>query len=495
MMLTPIQRAWLESASERRIVTVEFPAFGDLGAVYICNEGWAPLTGPLYEGRILQPWTLKRTTGSVLTGGGRTVIGTGDIEVANSDGALGWLNQDWRKRPVTIRWGDPGWLDITDHIVIHNGFVTSLKADGLSIRVILADAREELNRLFPDQRWDQTDAAGALKSLVVGKGKNIPVVPLDAGNLVFGTHSLQWDGAATAANITAVRDNGVELTLGADWTNVSTATEGRIDLDNVNGEVTVDIERGVVDGVCEMIEQLSDDLGVTFPDIDALIVYPDMGLWSMESRPASDYFDMVFQSIGGFWFPLRDSGMGFGFVEIGTHSAEYDQRRIQDGIRLDIATESVTNLKVGVRQTWVQQFQVAEIQKSPDSWQSWQFSEPYEFVVSNDALPDDDGFFPIETLLTDPAQAETLAVQWAETLSVRRWFPSATVLNAAGQHELGDTIRLAHDDIDFFAALKDENGEPIFDENFFAVERGVDVLILGLEETFPSGTTQIEGWF
>lgn len=646
MNLTATQQAWVLSNVENRILTVEFPAFENLSAQYISNEGWMPTIGPLYSARVLKPWTMTRSVGGRLTGGGRTVIGLGNIEVANADGKLGWMVQDWHKRPVVIRWGDPDWLDIDDHIVIHNGFVDSLESSGLEIIIKLSDDREALNVLWPRDRYSANttldsngvvEGLGEIKPMVHGNVINADTVLLQNAALYYGvvgdelenqftwsqdlTHAdwtpsqgtvaadqvespdgtladsltatnntcllsqngsnttvektiwalvrastgtvdvnfgigsatstaitigtdwevisftssssgitrniqilnqigsiiyiarMQWANigtvgtyARTAAyprilpDIVKVRDNGVELVEGAtnDWTE---PFPGIVQIDNVVGRITADTEAGT--GLAEdVFVRLLGDGGITKFDASSTEVMPDVdvSIWSNEERPLFEYLDAVANSVGCVWYPDRDGTLVVALLDIPqTPAFEFDERDIQGQIQSDLVTLPIDSISIGVKQSWAGQ-DADSLASSLSASDRKLLSQPEVFIVASDdatleaAEESPDEFDSISTLLRVQSEARTTGRTWLPMLSVKRELHKSLLLRGAGLIELASTIRLAHNDVDAFAGLQDEGGEFIVDENFLRIERGKDMVVLSLEETFPFGSVQVEGW-
>lgn len=649
MALTATQQSWVLSNVERRIVTVEFPAFEELAAVYIANEGWMPLIGPLYLGRILKPWTLSRSVGGQIVGGGRTVIGLGDIEAANADGELGWMEQDWHNRPVVIRWGDIDWLDIDDHIVIHNGFVDSLENTGLSIAIKLADDRQAFNVMWPRARYSAntvidsngvTDGLGEIKPMAHGNVINADTVLLQTAALFYGvnatlkenhfvfseevsdtdywvnsgctltidteigpnglpaykmestatnsfllqeitsfgttertvsqwvklinasdtitvipysgdvgsgvlltdewqrisytsTHSSAFHGLAssgentevwlvsgfqielgdtikdyartaaypiTIPDIVKVRDNGTELTEGAtnDWTE---AFPGIVQIDNVVGKITADTEAG--GGLAEdVFVRLLNDVGVINFDPASTLLFPDVevSIWSGNERPHYEYVDACVNAVGCVWYPDRDGTIFAGLLDIPqTPDFEFDQRDILGQIQSDLITLPLDSISIGIKQSWAGQ-DIDSLATALDPDEKKLLSQTEIFVVASDdadletdeASPDE--LETISTLMRVQSEGRTTGRTWQQMLSVKRELHKARLLRGAGLIDLASTIRLAHDDVDSFAGLQDENGEYIVDENFFRIERGKDMVVLSLEETFPFGSVDVEGW-
>lgn len=646
--MTPEQEAWIRSNVANRIVTVEMPAYGSLEAVYISNEGWMPESGPLYDGRILRPWTLKRSVGGALVGGGRTVIGLGTIEVANADGHLGWMDQNWHNRPVTIRWGDPSWMDIDDHIVIHKGFVDKLQSDGLSITIHLVDARERFAVVYPRARYSAntdlptgsvTDGLGEIKPMAQGNAISADTVLLQEANLYFGvahseienrfqfsqelwrdewvktnaqitqdaieapdgsmadlwestgatssiiqteatsdsltvwalvraasgtvdvtivnsdnsaaiTVSDEWQvisynskdktnddrGLAITSQIGAqlyvarmqvnsgsevkpytrtaehpitlpaivkLRDNGVELTEGSvptnDWEVVA---PGIVQLDNVTGRLTADTEAGSGKAADVFVRMLNEVGLINFDPVSTLsLPNVEVSLWSDDSKPAIDYMDQIVNSVGSVWYPDRSGTVVVEKLDIPQSPTwTFDQSDIQGYISADLVTLPIESIAVSVRQSWTEidrgtldgtTLSQGEIQLLSEQDAGVVASKEAE-LEANETAPEELETF--ETLLRLKPDARELGARWQQMLSVLRKAHRAKLLRGAGLIDLASTVRIEHDDVAAYAGLTDENGDLIVDENGYAIERGVDLVVLSLDESFPDGSVTVEGW-
>ncbi len=516
MALTATQQAWAELRSAKRVLTVELPAHNGLPAVYLGSETFTAqgtLTAT-FRGLVSNELVLRRAVGGFLLGGGAAETGVGNVEVADTKNEFAaWTLQDWSERPAIIRWGSPDWLEIGDHIRIPNAFVTSVKSEGASKIIGLRPALNFGGLLLPGRRYDGIfggESFGEPMQLMIGKVKDAPVQVINPSTLVFGVQSII--SVLTPAFIDKVKDNGVTLTFGTDYTKSILGagnTFDAIDLDNVIGTVTVDVE---VNGttakqMLATIQSVSQTIFSTYstitddsPNLDLL----DAGIFIRDELSIANVFDQIALSSGSVWYQVTGAfGDELVFWKTITIPANpvltLSQDQIQGGVSSVVATRPVDSIVLGVRTSWASSGDDAidpalppKVKRDLQKTHSFQVASINQAKVDAQEPPDD--LEPIETLLTDSTQAFNEGVRWQQLLSVERRIHSFRALTGAGRIQPADTVRVQHSELSDYSPLVDENGDAITDQNFQPIQQGVDVFVKVLEESFPSGAVQIDGW-
>lgn len=519
MALTATQQAWAELLSAKRVLTVEIPEHNGLPAVYLASETFTA-QGTLdatFRGLISNELVLRRAVGGFLLGGGAAETGVGNLEIADTDNEFAaWTLQDWKDRRAFIRWGSPDWLEIGDHILIAETVVNEVRSEATS-KVIVMSPQLDLQDVFlPSLRYDSAfggESFGEPVQLCLGSVKDAPVQLINPNTLTYGMQSLPGGSSNFFLTSVTVKDNGVTLTETTDWTS---STVGPLDdpftlldLDNVIGTVTFDAETlsgGSATDMMLLFRLLPPSTTsiidfVTTTAMDAL----DMGIFLRDVVSVASIFDQIGDSIGHVWFvsgrsPIANLEITWTQITVPADPVlTMSQDQIQGGVSSVVATRPVESIVLGVRTSWAASGDDAidpalapKVKRDLQKTHAFQVASTIQAKVDAQEPPID--LEPIETLLTDSTQAFDEGVRWQQLLSVERRIHSFRALTGAGRIQPADTIRVQHSELSDYSPLVDENGEAIVDENFQPIQQGVDVFVKVLEESFPSGAVQIDGW-
>lgn len=518
MSLTVTQQAWVNDRTARRVLTIELPASGDLDAVYLSTEPFtsngtlAVTFQPIIKGEFI----LRRAVGGLLLGGGPNETGLGRITVSDRDNRLAsWTFQDWRDRPANIRWGDPTWGDLDDHVFIQRAFVDGVEPGDGEKAIIARPAFEASRFLLPDARYNSAlggESEGEPIQIAWGRIKDAPVQLIDENNLLYGMSGIV-DNTAFLQSIT-VKDNGVTLTPTTDWTSGNQGTVPkaftRLDLDNVIGTVTFDSSSagGVEadDVLGSILNGLIAIFSVSFTQSTSTAMASlEIGKLIREPEAVADIYDDITLSTGHVWFLGGSTFIGtpnVNFVQItlpGTPVFTFSERNIRGGITSAKVSDAVESIVIGVRNSWAESGDDAidpalapKVKRDLQKTHTFQVASVNQQKVDDQEPPRD--LEPIETLLTDSTQAFEEGKRWQKLLSVERRIHSFRALAGAGQVQPMDSIQIEHVDLSDYSPLTDENGEVITDGDFVPLLSGTRALVKVLEESFPSGAVQIEAW-
>lgn len=523
-MLTDTQKRWAQSPKARRVLTVEIPATDQLQAVYLASEPFTS-SGSLdahFRGLITEEFVLRRAVGGFLLGGGSAETGIGNITVDDSRKEFSdWTTLDWHERLVTIRWGSPEWADIDDHIIVANATVNEVRASGTNKVISLLPQLDFGGVTMPARRYAGSTGGESFGELIqVGFGhiKDAPVQLIDPNTLKYGVQDsdlYKYEDLMGNSTLT-VKDNGVELREGTDWTVTTVGTFGpgsfhQIDLDNVVGTVTFDsvdamlgqTARQVINAIGLATQKLKPWIFLTQTDIELNSI--DVGIFVNKPTTVSEMFDQIALSTGSVWFSSETAQSGlpgpvFRQVKVPANPiVTFSEDEITGGVSSQIASRPIDSITIGVRNSWATSGDDAidpalapKIKRDLQKTHRFQVASIDPEKVQAQEPPLD--VEPIETLLTNPTEAFEEGVRWQKLLSVERRLHTFSAITGAGRVEPADTIRLQHSDLADYSPLVDHNGEAITGPDFQPIHEGFDLLVKTLEESFPSGAVQIEGW-
>lgn len=521
-MLTATQLAWANRKSERRLLCIVFPEHGELEPVYLSTEPFtsdgdlAVSFNPIIKGE----FTLRRAVGGLLLGGGANETGVGRITVIDRDNKLAsWSLMDWTDRPATIYWGSPLWSDLDDHVVVTTVYVESVEPGDGEREIIVRPAFEASRYLLPDARYTTAlggESTGEPIQIAWGQIKDAPVQLINDSTLKYGVSLYPESGFFDWFDSLSVKDNGVLLTPTTDWTQSDIGTTPnrfvQIDLDNVVGTITFDGVTGFSDVSASTV--LADIMDTTVNTFDISVQLTtdlggsdiDIGYFVRDPTSVAEIFDEAANSIGSAWYltggiaSTETPRIAFTQITIPGESVfTFNQDNIQGGITSTKASDAVESIVIGVRNSWAESGDDAidpaiapKIKRDLQKTHNFQVASIDAEKVDNQEPPRD--LEPIETLLTDPAQAAIEGARWQEILSVERRIHTFRALTGAGQIQPLDSVQIQHTDLSDYSELTDNNGAVITDNKYQPVLMGVRARVKVLEESFPSGSVQVDGW-
>jgi len=220
---------------------------------YFSRFGFVTSTGDspsrtLYDPRVLQPLQFDR---SILNSGriGGLTIATGEIVLANGDGALDSfaISHAFDGRTVTVKLGSTDFAT-SEFGQVFNGVMQDVVLDENRVIVNIRDRLLDLELPIQSDFYEGTggneggaDLKGKPKPIAYGKVRNVPAVLVDKTNLIYQVH----DGSVQ--DISAVYDRGVSLneTTAAPGLGEykQTSTAGTFQLGGApDGTITADVE-------------------------------------------------------------------------------------------------------------------------------------------------------------------------------------------------------------------------------------------------------------
>jgi hypothetical protein len=211
-------------------LTAAIDAAGATQTFYVADDRFAtaPTDTPAsvaFEPRLLDPGSLGRHAYSDGRTGGATRLETGEIIIANADGALdGWIGYSFDARPVTIRQGSAGAYP-GGFITLLSATADGIEANGDKIVVRLRD-RQYLfdqpvctaayagnNSLPNGLEGTADDLKGSKKPRGWGKVYNFAAPCVNTSRNIFEVGACQ--------SVNAVYEGGAVLTAGAAYTSQS----------------------------------------------------------------------------------------------------------------------------------------------------------------------------------------------------------------------------------------------------------------------------------
>ena len=248
---------------------------------------------------------------------------TGELELRNTDAQLDTLPDNYAidGRDVTVKMGGPDFA-YTDFAIIFKGTGVGWVANEDLLRLAVVDKLAELNQPIQTNFYLGTggleggsDLIGKPKPLCYGECHNVPMVQVDAANLVYQVH----DGAISS--IDAVYDRGVALTVspgGSPSPDAGeyevTASTGTVQLGSspaglITADVKGDATSTYVNSVADIIKRLLEirlswnDQNFDNPAFATLqaLNSATVGIWiSTAQRTMLSVIDELIGSVGGY---------------------------------------------------------------------------------------------------------------------------------------------------------------------------------------------------
>jgi len=322
-------------------LTAAIDAAGTLQTFYVAAGRYvtAPGDTPAHTAfldRLLDPGSLGRHAYADGRTGGATRLETGEIVIANADGALdGWINYSFDGRAVVIRSGEAGAYPASFTTLL-TGTAEGIEATFDKIVVRLRDKSWVFdkpvcgstyagnNSLPNGLEGAQQDVKGRRKPKTYGKVYNVSPPCVNTSRLIYEV------GVCNAVD--AGYDRGATLTKGADYTsqsdmetNVPAAGNfrawpagGYVRLGSQPaGQVTFDVTQGATAGnrtVAQILKQLALDAGIASgainsADVTALDTANSavVGIWVDDETSFLAAMDQVAASVGA-WYGFDAGG-------------------------------------------------------------------------------------------------------------------------------------------------------------------------------------------
>ena len=316
-------------------LTAAIDAAGTVQTLYVASDSFvtAPADTPAnvaFDPRLIDPGTLGVNIFSDGRTGGATKLETGEIVLANADGALDvWLNYSFDGRPVTIRSGDRGAYPSAFRTILV-GTVESAEASWDKFILRLKDKQQVFllpalatryagNNSLPNGLEGTTgDLGGKVKPRTFGRVFNVSPPLVNTSKLTYEVGPCQ--------SISDVYDRGLALTPGADFatsallqaaspavsTYITCLAEGYFRLGtNPVGQITADVSQGVAFAnrtVAQIIKQLALNAGLSAGEISAADITaldaaaPQVvGIWLADESTFAQSMDMVAASVGAYY--------------------------------------------------------------------------------------------------------------------------------------------------------------------------------------------------
>lgn len=305
------------------------------------------------ESRLKTPLVFER---SIMDGNGvgaAASVGFGSIELENIDGFYDLIvsTHSIDGRRVTLKLGDPRPdFAYEDFGIIFDGAASGWVPNEKTIKVMLRDWSYKLEVPIAKSYYGGTggldgtaELAGKPIPQCFGNCKNITLTLVDPTNLVYQAH----DGQIKA--VTAVRDRGVALTAGVNYT-VNLANGCITLLQNPAGIITADVQGSnlgsvYVETTADIIERIlvgsagwstSNYKASSFAAMNAEQPAP-VNYFVSQDVTISNVIDDLLGGIGGYRDFTRDGYLEVGIVSLpsGEITGIYSEVEIQSIQRLD----------------------------------------------------------------------------------------------------------------------------------------------------------------
>lgn len=391
-------------------ITAAVDAAGTVQTLYVSDDalvtrGTDTPANIAFLPRLIDPGSLGQSAYSDGTTGGATQLETGEIVLANIDGALdGWLDYGFDGRAVTIRTGrasadyPAGWTTVLI------GTIEAIEADSEKLILRLRNKQYLLDTAVCSEVYGGTnslpagldgtanDIKGQRRPRIFGQVQNISPPCVNTARLIYEV--------GVCGAIPAVYDRGIPLTVGTVYTSQADMETnapaagafrawpggGYYRLGSTPaGQITADAVQGAAEAdrtVAKITEQLALAVGITSGEISSDdITLLDaanpavVGIWLQDEESALDAMDQIAASIGS----------GYGFDRTGvlrqwrlTPPSEDDQNLWDDVTSFD-AVVSVDAL-TGLPQVTINEQQVVSIERRPsrdNSIPAWRYTVNY----------------------------------------------------------------------------------------------------------------------
>lgn len=431
-------------------------------------------SGNYYDLRVKQPalFTTSAFTGEVIRNGSRSAFG--EAVLTNIDGGLDYL-ADYAVdgRQCLVKLIDEFGVITT----VVDGTVESLSFDQKSVSVRLRDPQAQLelehpqvdylgNNILPDGlEGTADDLKGQPKPIVYGKVRNAEPFLVNTTRYIYQVHDQSVDPLIDV-EVLAVYDRGVLLVKDAHYTDLASflaatvpsggyATyEGYFRLHAAPvGQITCDVDSDVT-LLGDVFELIATEAGYTVDplSVTAFNLFGDVGIYLSSRRTTSSMFDLLAQSVGGYWYFKQDNSIALKLLEAPVTPDIF----VEDFEVVSITRDSTGSGSNGlpVYRVLLQADKIETVQTDVAAGAddvirarvSVQFREAIAedlAVKTRHPLSEE---FEVETALRDLTQAQTAAERIQTLLGVRRDSTKATVrLDAtiASQLELGKVVNLS----------------------------------------------------
>ncbi len=316
-------------------LTAAIDAAGTLQTFYVGSDSFVTGTGDTpasiaFDPRLIDPGALGVNVFSDGRTGGITKLETGEIVLANADGALDvWLNYSFDGRPVTIRSGNGGAYPGSFTTVLAgtiesteaswDKFVLRLKDKQQLFTLPALTTRYAGNNALPNGlEGTASDLGGKVKPKVYGKVFNVPAPLVNTAKLTYEV------GVCSAIN--AVYDRGLAITAAADFatsallqgaspaasTYITCLAEGYFRLGSTPaGLITADVTQGAAAAnrtVAQIVKAIALSAGLSASEISAADVTaldaaaPQVvGIWLSDELTYAQALDEVAASVGAYY--------------------------------------------------------------------------------------------------------------------------------------------------------------------------------------------------
>ena len=274
-------------------------AAGTLQTFYLSSDGYSTSLTDTPPNTFLNPVLIDPATIGISAfsdgrTGGATKLESGEIVLANADGALdSWSNYSFDGRPVIIRSGTRGGAYPASFLTVMTGTVEDVTHDWRKVVIRLRDKQFYLdkpaltvayagnNSLPNGLEGTPNDVGGKLKPKVYGKVFNIEPAFVNTSKLTYQVHQ------GIISDITAVYDRGLALTKGADYatsallqaatpaasTYITCFAEGYFRLgSSPAGMITCDVVQGATAAdrtAAQILKKFATDAGLTSGEISS----------------------------------------------------------------------------------------------------------------------------------------------------------------------------------------------------------------------------------
>ena len=303
-----------------------------------------------YDGRVSDPGNFERHLFGRNRTWGQSDGGTGVIKLENPDGVLdGLLEMTFDGRPVRIWSVEPG-AAFASRTLLLSGLIDDVSFAYLDVSVTIRDRLDALRKTLQQATYAGTTTHGGMaeaegaedlkdkpKPELYGRALNIPAIEVDRFDRVYQV------AANGLSAVTAVRDRGVELTAGANFSTLAALKAATISAGGyatcltlglirtgspVDGQLTVDAvegatlaDRSAARVARRMLDRLGLAAGIDYvaADFDALHALnpAEVGYWSgIGEADALGAISSVLDSIGGYLVPDRTGAFRTGRLEL-----------------------------------------------------------------------------------------------------------------------------------------------------------------------------------
>lgn len=499
-------------------LTAAIDSIGTLQTFYVSSDNFvtAPTDTPgniAFEPRLIDPGTLGVNIFSDGRTGGTTKLETGEIILANADGALdAWLNYSFDGRTVTVRAGDGGAYPAAFRTLLvatiesaeasWDKFILRLKDKQQVFTLPALMVRYAGNNILPDGlEGTDTDLKGKVKPRTFGTVFNVSPPLVNTAKLTYEVGPCQ--------SIGAVYDRGLSLTPGTNFatsallqaaspavsTYVTCLAEGYFRLGSTPaGQITADVSQGAGAAnrtVGQIIKQLALNAGLSAGEISSADVIEldaaapqTVGIWLSDESSFAQAMDAVVASVGAYY-----GFDGAGVLRLGRVTAPsglpvftlYISNTLEGFERRPPRDNGVPIWRVVLGHTKIWTTQPSDLAGAVSTATRAYLAEPVRKAKAEDASIKTQwmlaGTVEEETLLTVAAEAATEATRRLNLYKVRRDIfdtPISLDLLSANNLKLGDVISLQL--------------------NRFGLDAGKSFRIIGIRLALAAGTANLTLW-